>query len=67
MRHQVAERTGAGRVHVEAPGVERGVVTPVLQVAAAEMADLTELAGLDDLPREPDRRHEPVVEARTCD
>ena len=62
MRHQVAEGTGAGRVHVEAPGVERGVVTPVLQVATAEVADLTELPRLDDLPREPDRRHEPVVE-----
>ena len=62
VRHQVAERAGAGRVGVEAPRVERRVVAPVLEVAAAEVADLAELARLDHLPREPHRRDEAVVE-----
>jgi len=51
---EVAERTRAGRGGVEAPGVERRVVTPVLEVATAEVADLAELARLDHLAGEPD-------------
>ena len=47
---------------VEAPRVERRVVGPVLEVAAAEVPDLAELAGLDHLAREADGRHEAVVE-----
>ena len=47
---------------IEAPRVERRIVAPVLQVAAAEVADLPQLARLDHLAREPDRRHEAVVE-----
>ncbi len=35
---------------------------PLLQVAPAEVEDLAELAGLDDHAREPDGRHEAVVE-----
>ena len=42
--------------------VERRVVAPVLQVAAAEVADLAELARLDHLAGEPDGRDEAVVE-----
>ena len=59
---EVAERARARRGGVEAPRVERRVVAPVLQVAAAEVADLAELAGLDHLAREPHRRDEAVVE-----
>src|SRR5262249_25554368 len=62
MRHQVAERTGARLVGVEAPGVERRVVTPVLQVPSAEVADLAELTPLDHLAREPDRPGEAAAE-----
>ena len=50
-------------VGLEAPGVEARVVAPVLEVAAAEVPDLAELAGLDQLARQPHRRHEAVVEA----
>ena len=63
VRAEVAERARARLVGLEAPGVEARVVAPVLQVAAAEVADLAELAGLDQLAREPHRRHEAVVEA----
>ena len=62
VRAEVAERARAGLVRVEAPRVERRIVAPVLEVAAAEMPDLAELAGVDHLAREPDRRHEAVVE-----
>ena len=63
VRAEVAERPAACLVGVEAPGVERRVVAPVLQVAAAEVADLAELARVDQLAREPHRRDEPVVES----
>ena len=63
MRAEVAERAGAGLVRLEAPGVEARIVAPVLQVAAAEVADLAELAGVDQLARQPHRGHEAVVEA----
>ena len=59
---EVAERAGACRVRLETPGVERRVVAPVLEVAAAEVPDLAELAGLDHLAGEPDGGHEAVVE-----
>ena len=59
---EVAERARAGLVRLEAPRVERRVVAPVLEVAAAEVPDLAELAGLDHLPGQPDGRHEAVVE-----
>ena len=62
VRAEVAERARARLVGVEAPGVERRVVAPVLEVAAAEVPDLAELARLDHLAREPDRRDEAVVE-----
>src|SRR5229473_7837348 len=50
VRAQVAERTGAGLVDVETPGVEGRVVAPVLEIAAAEVPDLAQLAGVDHLP-----------------
>ena len=62
VRAEVAERAGAGLVGIEAPRVERRVVAPVLQVAAAEVADLPQLARVDHLAREPHRRDEAVVE-----
>ncbi len=62
VRPEVAERPGAGLVGLEAPGVERRIVAPVLEVAPAEVPDLTELAGVDHLAREAHRRDEAVVE-----
>ena len=59
---EVAERTGAGGRGIEAPRVQRRIVAPVLQVAAAEVADLAELAGLDDLAGESNSGDEAVVE-----
>ena len=59
---EIAERARAGLVRVEAPRRQRRVVAPVLQVAAAEMADLAELAGLDQLAGEPYGGDEAVVE-----
>ena len=63
MRREVADRSRAGLFGAEAPRVEAGIVGPVLEVAGAEVSDLAELARLDHLAREPDRRHEAVVEA----
>ena len=63
VRAEVTERAGARFARLEAPCVERRVVAPVLQVPAAEVADLPQFARLDQLAREPDCRHEPVVEA----
>ena len=62
VRHEVAERAGACLLGMEAPRVERDVVAPVLEVAAAEVADLPELACVDHLAGEPDGRDEAVVE-----
>ena len=59
---EVAERAGPRLVRLEAPGVQRGIVAPVLEVAPAEVADLAELAGVDQLARQPHRRDEAVVE-----
>ena len=44
VRAEVAERAGARLVGIEAPRVERRIVAPVLEVAAAEVPDLAELA-----------------------
>src|SRR5205823_5745612 len=63
VRAEVAERAGAGLGRVEAPARRVGVPAPGLQVAAAEVNDLAQLAGLEQLPREPDCRHKAVVEA----
>src|SRR6266545_2600050 len=48
---------------MEAPRVERRIVPPILQVAAAEVPELAEFALLDQLARQADRRYEAVVEA----
>src|SRR4029079_14949772 len=58
----VAERSGPCLTRVEAPRGERRVVAPVLQVAAAEVPDLTELARFDQLARQAHRGDEAVVE-----
>ena len=62
MRAKIAERAGSRPVRIEAPRVERRIVAPVLQITAAEVADLSERAVVDQLAREPHRRHEAVVE-----
>ena len=61
VRAEVAERARAGLLAHEAPGLGVGHA-PLLQVAAAEVADLAQLARLDQLAREPDRGDEAVVE-----
>ena len=61
VRAEVAERARARLGLVEAPDVALGGA-PLLEVGAAEVLDLAQLAGLDDLAREPHRRHEAVVE-----
>ena len=63
VRREVADRARAGVLDAEAPGVEARVLGPVLEVARAEVADLAELAALDQLAGEPHGRHEAVVEA----
>ena len=61
MRGEVAERSGARGVPLEAP--DGGVrVAPVLQITTAEVTELAELAGLDHLPGEAHRRDEAIVE-----
>ncbi len=61
VRAEVAERARPREVLLEAPDVALGRA-PLLQIGAAEVLDVAELAGLDDLARQPDRRHEAVVE-----
>ena len=63
VRAEVAERARARLVGLEAPGVEARVVAPVLQVAAAEVPYLAQLAALDQLPRQPHGRDEAIVES----
>ena len=63
MRAEIAERARPGLVGLEAPRVEGGIVAPVLQVAAAEMPDLAQLARVDQLARQAHGGHEAVVEA----
>src|SRR6266851_3180881 len=59
----VAPLTGAGDLPVEPPHLrERGVGDPFLQVAAAKMVDLPEIARLEHLASKAHGRHEPVVE-----
>src|SRR5207249_8300978 len=62
VRTEIAERAGSRLVRIEAPRVERRVVAPVLQVTAAEVAELSECALLDQFPREPYRGDEAIVE-----
>ena len=62
VRGEVPERTGAGCAAVEAPDVGVGVA-PVLEVAPAKVADVAEVARLDQLARQPDRGDEAVVES----
>ena len=63
MRADAAERARAGGLPVQPPHLrERRVGDPLLQVAGAEVADPAELARLDQLARQPQRRHEAVVE-----
>src|SRR5437879_9995095 len=62
VRTEITERAGSRLVRIEAPRVERWVVAPVLQVAAAEVAELSECALVDQLACEPHRRDEAVVE-----
>ncbi len=47
VRTEIAERAGSRLVRIEAPRVERRVVAPVLQVPAAEVAELSECAPVD--------------------
>ena len=61
MSGEIAERSRACGPAVEAPDLLGGV-PPVLQVAAAKVPDLPELARLDQLPCEADSRDEAVVE-----
>src|SRR5919197_3708405 len=61
VRGQVAEGAGAGGGLVEAPHLVGGRA-PVLQIRRAEVADLADVAGLDDLARQPHRGDEAVVE-----
>ena len=58
---EVSERARACLGAVEPPHLGVGVA-PVLEVAAAEVADLAELAGVDQLAREAHRGDEAVVE-----
>ena len=62
MRAEVAKRSGAGGLLVEAPA-RRCVDSPGLEVTGAEVEELAEVAGLDDLARQAHGRHEAVVEA----
>ena len=58
---EIAERTRARLGAVEAPDLGVGVA-PVLQIAPAEVTNLAEVAGVDQLPCEPNGRDEAVVE-----
>src|SRR3954463_9121306 len=62
VRAEISERAGSRLVRIEAPGVERRIVAPVLQVTATEVADLPEAALVDQLACKPHRGDEAVVE-----
>ena len=65
VRAEIAERPGSGLLLVEPPDLrELRIHDPLLVVARAEVVDLAELAGLDQLLGEDDRRIEAVVERR---
>ena len=61
VRAEVAERARAGGRALEPPDLVVDVA-PLLQVAAAEVVDVAQIARLDHLAREPHGRHEAVVE-----
>ena len=61
VRAEVAQRARARGGLVEAPD-RLGRRAPVLQVGAAEVVDLADLAGLDELAGQAHGRHEAVVE-----
>src|SRR5439155_11356578 len=60
---EVAEGAGSGPGGIEPPEGRVRAPAPRLQVAGAEVDDLAELAGLEQLAREPDGGDEAVVEA----
>src|SRR5262249_47550794 len=62
VRGEISERARARVRGMKTPGVEHRVTAPVLEVTGAEMADLAELTRPDQVAREPQRRHEAVVE-----
>ena len=61
MSPEVADRTGAGLIGVEAPRVERRIVAPILQVPPRKWRISAESPPRSSRARA-DRRHEPVVE-----
>jgi hypothetical protein len=61
MRTRVAERA-ACFLRIETPGVEGRVGTPLLEIAPAEVEQVADLAGVDQLTCKPDCRNEAVVE-----
>ena len=61
MRAQVAERSRAGGLAVEAPDLVVDVA-PLLEIAPSEVVDVAQLPGLQHLAREAHRRDEAVVE-----
>src|SRR4051812_36364141 len=63
VRADVAENAGPGLCGNEPPGAGISVPGPRLEVAQPEVDHLAELAGLEQLARKPDRRHEAVVES----
>src|SRR5205085_223804 len=63
VRAEVAERAGPGLRGVEAPEAGIRVPAPRLEVTRAEVDDLAELAGVEELAREADGGDEAVVEA----
>src|ERR687887_561126 len=63
VRTEIPERAGSCLVRIEAPRVERRVVAPVLEVTAAEVANLSERALVDQFAREAHGGDEAVVES----
>src|SRR5919108_1617487 len=63
VRPEVADRARAGLRAIEPPDALVRLPAPRLEVARAEVDDVAELAAVDELPCEPNGRHEPVVEA----
>src|SRR5215212_262482 len=62
MRREIADRARPRLRLVEAPELLVGGLAPALQVVGAEVANLAQLARLDDLAREPHGGDEAVVE-----
>ena len=61
MGGEITERPRASGIAIEAPDLLVGVA-PVLQVAAAKVTEVAEVAGLDQLTGQADGRNEAVVE-----